>query len=93
MPVSPSEGRRGIIFDMAARGDAQSHAEYARRMFDWELAAADAERSLLTGDFFERAMDRRAIICTSSTQIGRRVTKRDLDFDGSTIGRRSLSAG
>ncbi|MFM7072078.1 MAG: ATPase domain-containing protein, partial [Planctomycetota bacterium] len=26
------EGRRGVVFDMTARGDSQSHAEYARRM-------------------------------------------------------------
>src|SRR5439155_7338140 len=35
------EGRRGIVLDLTCRGDSQSHAEYTRRMFDWELAAAD----------------------------------------------------
>ena len=29
------EGRRGVIFDMSARIDPQSHAEYAERMFAW----------------------------------------------------------
>jgi KaiC/GvpD/RAD55 family RecA-like ATPase len=32
------EGRAGIIFDMTARGDSQSHAGYAQRMFDWPLS-------------------------------------------------------
>src|SRR3989442_13307505 len=36
------DGRRGIVFDMTCRGDSQSHAEYAQRMFGWELARADA---------------------------------------------------
>ena len=31
------EGQRGILFDMTSRGDAQNHADYARRMFDWNL--------------------------------------------------------
>ena len=31
------EGRRGIIFDMASRGDSQSHAEYAKSLFDWDI--------------------------------------------------------
>src|SRR5262245_4689375 len=35
------DGRRGIVFDMTCRGDSQSHADYARRLFAWELAAAD----------------------------------------------------
>jgi len=33
----PQEGRRGFIIDMGSRGDSQQHAEYARRLFDWEL--------------------------------------------------------
>src|SRR5439155_20708937 len=39
------EGRCGIIFDMTCRGDSQSHADYARRIFGWELARADATRA------------------------------------------------
>src|SRR5207248_5274451 len=40
------EGQRGVVFDCSSRGDSQSHAEYARRMFDWRLAAMDAERQV-----------------------------------------------
>src|SRR5262245_29419617 len=34
----------GIVFDMSARIDSQSHIDYARRMFDWRLAAHPADR-------------------------------------------------
>ena len=47
------EGRRGILFDCASRGDSQSHAEYARRMFDWELAAVDPEKPVDVENFFD----------------------------------------
>src|SRR6188508_1996168 len=46
------ENHRGIIFDCASRGDSQSHAEYARRMFDWQLVAALAERQVDVENFF-----------------------------------------
>ena len=46
------EGQRGAIFDCSSRGDSQSHAEYARRMFDWRLNAMDAERPVELDDFF-----------------------------------------
>src|SRR5215470_6228892 len=47
------EGHRGIIFDMCARGDGQSHAEYARRMFDWQLSVADPARPPDLNHFFD----------------------------------------
>ena len=40
------EGQRGILFDCASRGDSQSHAEYARRMFDWRLSPMSARKPL-----------------------------------------------
>jgi hypothetical protein len=46
------ENHRGIIFDCASRGDSQSHAEYARRMFDWRLTPMDAEKQVDLDDFF-----------------------------------------
>jgi KaiC/GvpD/RAD55 family RecA-like ATPase len=72
------EGRGGIIFDMTARGDPQSHAEYARRMFGWELQPADEAVDL--DDFFRRD---RAVgdYLHVFQQRGRRVTRRDLDFE------------
>jgi hypothetical protein len=74
------EGRRGILCDLTARGDSQNHAEYASRLFGWDLNefpltaspdfdhAWDFARSL--GDYFH-PIDRR----------GRRVTRGDLEAD------------
>src|SRR5581483_3472466 len=50
------ERKRGIIFDCSSRGDSQSHAEYARRMFDWRLPPMDAERQVDVERFFEAAV-------------------------------------
>jgi KaiC/GvpD/RAD55 family RecA-like ATPase len=74
------ERRRGVIFDMAARGDAQSHADYARRMFDWELCENDADRPLRLDTFFESNQTPGDYLHVFDN-VGRRVTKRDLDFD------------
>ena len=72
------EGRRGILFDMTARGDSQNHADYARRLFDWQLeAVAPQDRMDLDGFF---AADRRhGDYLHVFDQSGRRVTRRDLD--------------
>ena len=73
------EGRGGIIFDMTARGDPQSHADYARRMFGWELQPAD-DRAVDLDDFFRDdrvAGDYMHVF----QQRGRRVTRRDMDFE------------
>lgn len=75
-----AEGRRGILFDMAARGDPQSHAEYARRMFGWELAPVAPEEYVELDRFFcpQRASGDYLHVFQ---QRGRRVTRSDLDFD------------
>src|SRR6476646_1133754 len=46
------ENHRGVIFDCSSRGDSQSHAEYARRMFDWQMTPMDAERQVDIEGFF-----------------------------------------
>jgi KaiC/GvpD/RAD55 family RecA-like ATPase len=75
------EKRRGILFDMCARGDSQNHDAYARRMFDWTLREVDPERHTELDSFFERN-------CPGGDYLhvfrhgGRRVTRADLDFDG-----------
>ncbi len=73
------EGRRGVLFDMSARIDPQSHAPYAERMFDWQIAehahdrfdaAAAFASDRPVGDYlhvFERS--------------GRRVTQQEMGFD------------
>jgi KaiC/GvpD/RAD55 family RecA-like ATPase len=74
------EGHRGIIFDMTARGDSQSHAEYAERMFGRKLAVADAAAKPALDQYF--ADDRKlADYLHIFDRRGKRVTRRDLDFD------------
>jgi KaiC/GvpD/RAD55 family RecA-like ATPase len=72
------EARRGVVFDCSSRGDSQSHAEYARRIFDWQLMPMDAERQVDLEDFFGRAT---AEYLHIFNYHGRRVTRRDLDWD------------
>ncbi len=74
------EQARGIVFDMAARGDSQNHAEYARRMFGWELQAVDPERPLDLDQFYSPALPCGDYLHVFD-QHGRRVTRADLDFD------------
>jgi KaiC/GvpD/RAD55 family RecA-like ATPase len=59
----PHEGRRGIVFDMSARGDAQSHREYARRMIGHWKRLTLASRC--TWKRFSATTRRPATICTS----------------------------
>ncbi len=74
------EGRRGIVFDMTARIDSQSHAAYAERLFDWSLAVHPAGRFDPAGYFdpTRRPCDYLHVFDRS----GRRVTQGDLGFDG-----------
>ena len=74
------EGARGILFDMCSRGDSQNHADYARRMFGWELQPVDPERQLDLDHFYSPALPRGDYLHVFD-QHGRRVTRADLDFD------------
>jgi KaiC/GvpD/RAD55 family RecA-like ATPase len=75
------EEKRGVVFDMSARGDAQSHGQYARRMFDWSLAGTDVSAPLHLESYFANHNSPGDYLHVFDL-IGRRVTKRDLDFDG-----------
>ncbi len=72
------EGRRGVVFDCSSRGDSQSHADYARRMFDWPLDSINAEQPVVLDEFFARETGDYLHIFDYQ---GRRVTRRDLDWD------------
>jgi hypothetical protein len=74
------EGQRGILFDMCARGDSQSHAVYAQRMFGWKLRDVDPERHLDLAHFFAPTAAGGDYLHVFD-QHGRRVTRADLDFD------------
>lgn len=74
------EDHRGVLFDVCARGDSQNHADYARRMFGWELDdTPPADRSRL-GDFFADAKRRRDYLHVFDYR-GQRVTRRDVDWE------------
>jgi KaiC/GvpD/RAD55 family RecA-like ATPase len=76
------EGRRGIICDLASRGDSQNHAEYARRLFGWALESYPVGAAVALD--LERVWDRGHPIghhFHPFSRAGRRVTRRDLDDD------------
>jgi len=74
------EGRSGILFDVSARGDSQSHAEYARRMFGWKLRPLDSQAHVNLEGFFDRAGELGDYLHVFDYR-GRRVTRRDLEFE------------
>jgi KaiC/GvpD/RAD55 family RecA-like ATPase len=73
-------GRRGIVFDMNARVDSQSHHEYAERMFSWRLSDVDPEAPPSLDGFFDPAREHGDYLHVFG-RAGRRVTRADLDFD------------
>jgi KaiC/GvpD/RAD55 family RecA-like ATPase len=74
------EGRGGAVLDMSARGDGQAHAAYARRMFGWEPAVADPRTPPEANGFFSPGREHGEYLRIFEQQ-GRRVSRRDLDFD------------
>jgi KaiC/GvpD/RAD55 family RecA-like ATPase len=76
----PAMDSRGILFDMSSRGDSQSHAEYARRMFDWKLTTVDPDAAVALDGFFDPARQHGDYLHVFRYH-GRRVTRRDLDWD------------
>ncbi|MDR3183044.1 MAG: recombinase RecA [Planctomycetaceae bacterium] len=79
------EKRRGFIFDMAARIDPQGHQDYALRLCDWKLTAAEPERRIDYEHFFDTKNPQNLTggqdYFRALSYRGQRVTKRDLDFD------------
>ena len=69
-----------MIFDLSARGDSQSHVEYAERMFHWQMTVADSQAAPDLSKFFESPDGDRDYLHVFD-YAGRRVTRRDLDFD------------
>ena len=74
------EGQRGILFDMTSRGDAQNHADYARRMFGWELKQRLVDEPCNPHDIWN--LDRmRSDYFHIFERSGRRVSIKDLEHD------------
>ncbi len=74
------DGERGILFDMTSRGDSQSHADYAKRMYDWTIDEQHPEIPLLIEDLWDRSKARCDALHVFR-QTGKRVTLSDLDDD------------
>ncbi|RLS55133.1 MAG: recombinase RecA [Planctomycetota bacterium] len=74
------EGERGVFFDMTSRGDSQSHADYAQRMYDWTITEQSPDIPLLLPEIWDRSKVRRDSLHVFK-QTGKRVTMSDLDDD------------
>ena len=74
------EGEPGIIFDMTARGDTQNHADYAERLFDWNLREKDAGNMILPSEVWGPETARFDSIHIFK-RAGRRVTISDMELD------------
>lgn len=49
------EGHRGIVLDMATRGDSQQHNEYAKRLFDWTMQSTETDLEAFWNGNFTRS--------------------------------------
>ena len=74
------EGETGILFDMTSRGDSQNHADYARRMFGWNLTQRSGDDDVPASSVWDRASARVDYLHLFQ-RTGRRVTIHDLEFD------------
>ncbi|MDR0391663.1 MAG: recombinase RecA [Planctomycetaceae bacterium] len=74
------ENLRGILFDMASRVDSQGHYDYARRLCGWGLREELLDSCVDFDGFFDSGKVIGDYFHPLRYQ-GRRVTKRDLDFD------------
>lgn len=75
----PDEGSRGVMFDLTARGDSQSHSDYAQRMFGWTLRPFDGEH-FEPAEVWDAAIAR-SDLATPFAGAGRRVTTGELTED------------
>ncbi|HEX7375734.1 MAG TPA: ATPase domain-containing protein [Pirellulales bacterium] len=71
----------GLVFDMSCRGDAQSHADYGRRMCGWRLSPADPNAAPDISQVFD-LNHKLGDYLHVFDYAGRRVTRGDLDSDG-----------
>lgn len=74
------EGHRGVIFDMASRGDSQNHAGYAQRLHEWQLATCDYHEQVDLANFYLPKRQHGEYLHVFD-YVGKRVTRRDLEFD------------
>ncbi|MCG8650115.1 MAG: recombinase RecA, partial [Pirellulales bacterium] len=73
------EGQAGVLFDLTSRGDSQNHADYAQRLFQWQLEEQTSDR-IVASDVWQRETVRRDCMHIFHHR-GRRVTASDMDAD------------
>jgi KaiC/GvpD/RAD55 family RecA-like ATPase len=74
------EGHPGVFFDMSVRGDSQSHADYAARMFSRPIVAVDAGATPHLEGFYER--ESHGDYLRLFDHRSRRITRDETDFYG-----------
>lgn len=74
------EGRRGVLFDMCSRGDSQNHTAYAERMFGWQPTVCTTEHTFDPAQVYDLTRELGEYLHIFDYR-GRRVTKRDLDWN------------
>ncbi len=74
------EGQRGCLFDMTTRGDAQNHADYAKRLCDWTLRERPVDLLWQPAELWDAAASRYDYFHIFE-RSGRRVTVHDIDHD------------
>ncbi|MCH9656245.1 MAG: recombinase RecA [Planctomycetes bacterium] len=74
------EGQTGILFDMATRGDSQSHSEYAQRLFEWKIREQRVDVPFDLEQIWNSSQARKDYQHLFR-QSGRRVTRRDMELD------------
>lgn len=84
------EGERGILFDMTARGDSQSHREYAERMCGWVLNEQPPGAAFDASSIWDRAQSRNDV-CHLFARAGRRVTAPELSTDDLRVWKAELN--
>ena len=78
--IASREERPGIIYDLTTRGDSQNHSEYAQRMFGRTFVDEEPERRIDYETFFSSDQQWGDYLRVFTSR-GRKVTRRDLDFD------------
>lgn len=74
------ESQRGVLFDMSSRGDPQSHASYAQRMFQWRLNPVPPDVRPDLERFFEADRFGGDYLHVFDYR-GQRVNRRDLEWE------------
>ena len=74
------EGQPGIFFDMTTRGDSQNHADYAERLFGWNLTRQQTAEHVILDRVWDPAESRRDLLHIFQ-RTGKRVSRGDLDED------------